>query len=96
MSNTTTIVTGATVQATATAVDLVTGAPVDVAFSWTSDNASIASVDASGLVTAGTTAGTANITATASANGFTRSGSGVATVTQADTGDFSVTVDFAS
>ncbi len=68
-----TVSSGETTQLTATASDP-SGAPVSVPISWTSSNASAASVSSSGLVTANAS-GSATITATASGV------SGIASVT---------------
>jgi DNA/RNA endonuclease G (NUC1)/uncharacterized protein YjdB len=56
--------TGSTQQYTAVARDAGNNV-VTTAFTWSSNNAAIAAVDANGLVTAGATPGTATITATA-------------------------------
>ncbi len=63
ITGTTSVQVGSTTQLTATAYTS-TGDPVAVTFTWASDNAAVATVDASGLVT-GVSAGTTNISASA-------------------------------
>ena len=88
MSNPATLVTGKPAQATAVAVDT-SGNPVTTTFTWATDNAAVATIDQSGLITV-VDVGSVNVTATDPGGDV---GTCPCTVTQAGPGVLKITVD---
>lgn len=91
MSGSTPVKVGAAGTSVTVCTDLVTQQPLTPdSIVYSVDDATLASVDAVSGAWVAVAVGTANITSTATANGFTHSDTSTLVISTADTGDFSV------